>query len=242
MGQDLRLRRNELWKILILGVVGVAGCQVFFTLGIARTTASNASLIMATTPIFVILFSALLRIERVTPFMGLGVALSFLGTGLLVGLGAGEISFRSEAFAGNILVLGGAICWAVYTVLATPLLGHYPPLKVTTLATITAGVVLLLLGSGELARLEWADISLKGWLGLCYSFALSSAVTYAIWTSSIHSVGNTRTAVFMNLIPIVAVIASWSLLGEVLGTWQLVGAVIILTGVTLTRVPPKAAI
>lgn len=241
-GQDLRLKRNELWKILILGVVGVAGCQVFFTLGIAQTTASNASLIMATTPIFVILFSALLRIERVTPFMGLGVALSTLGTGLLVGVGSGEISFTSQAFAGNILVLGGTICWAVYTTLAKPLLGHYSPLKVTTLATTTAGVVLLLLASGELVRLEWADISLQGWLGLCYSFALSSAVTYAIWTSSIQKAGNTRTAVFMNVIPIVAVIASWLLLGEVLGAWQVVGAMITLTGVTLTRVPPKALI
>ena len=240
-GQDLRLRRNELWKILILGGVGVAGCQACFTLGVARTSASTASLIMATTPIFVIPFSALLRIERITPFMGLGVALSALGTGLLIGIGSNEMSFTSEAFSGNILVLGSTICWAVYTTLAKPLMGHYSSLKLTTLATITAGAILLLLASGELSRLQWAEISAQGWLGLCYSFALSSAVTYAIWTSSIMRVGDIRTAVFMNVIPIVAVIASWILLGEVLGAWQAIGAAITLGGVTLTRVVPGRA-
>jgi len=239
MGQNLHIKRGEIWKVLLLGIAGIAGTQAFFTLGIARTSAGSSSVIMATTPVFVTLFGVLLRVERITPAIALGVAFSVGGTALLVGFGSGEISFGAQVFVGNVLVLLGTVCWAVYTTLVNPLLGHYSPMKIITLVTITGSVVLLVLAAGELPAMRWAQVSWQGWLGLGYSFALSSALVYAIWTAAIQRVGNARTAVFMNVTPIAAVIASWLLLGEVLKTWQVVGAIITLAGVTLTRVAPQ---
>ena len=239
MGQNLRISRGEIWKVLLLGVFGIAGTQACFTLGIARTTASDSSVIMATTPVFVTLLGALFRVERVTPVMGLGIACSVLGTAVLVGLGSGGLSLGSQVFFGNVLVLLGTICWAIYTTLVNPWLGHYAPIKIITLVTIAGSIILLILGAGELPRMQWLQVSWQGWLGLAYSFALSSALVYVIWTTAIQKVGNARTAVFMNVTPIVAVSASWLLLGEVLGTWQVVGAIVTLTGVTLTRVAPQ---
>ena len=238
MGQNLHLKRDEIWKVLLLGVAGIAGTQAFFTLGIARTSASNSSVIMATTPVFVALLGALFHVERITPIMWLGIAFSVGGTTLLVGLGSGEVSFGTQVFVGNMLVLLGTVCWAIYTTLVHPLLGHYSPIKIITLVTITGSIVLLVLAAGEVTYMQWTHVSWQGWLGLFYSFALASALVYAIWTTGIQKVGNARTAVFMNVTPIAAVIASWLLLGEVLGTWQIVGAVITLCGVTLTRVAP----
>ena len=141
--------------------------------------------------------------------------------------------------AGNLLMLGSAICWALNTIMSKPLLRHYSPLKLTTVTMMISTPLLLLLSVGELSQQVWSDISLRGWLGLGYSFLFANAVAYILWNVSVQKVGNSRTAVFSNLVPIVAVITSWLVLGETLGLWQGIGAVITLVGVTLTRIRPR---
>jgi len=240
-GENLRFERRDLLAIVLVSLIGHVVYLTLFIQGISRTTASNSALLLATTPIFVVLISGMFRVERVTFAVSLGIVLSFFGIVLIVGLGSGGISGAGQTLPGNLLMLGAAICWALNTIMSKPLLHRHSPLKLTTATMLVSTPLLLLLSAGELLQQQWGDISLNGWLGLGYSFLFANAVAYILWNVSVQKAGNARTAVFSNLVPVVAVITSWLVLGETLGLWQGIGAVVTLVGVTLTRIRPRRA-
>jgi drug/metabolite transporter (DMT)-like permease len=238
-GEDLRWARSDFWRLLVLGLVGNTFYQIFFIEGIARTTASNSSLLLATSPIWVTLLSALFRQDRVTPVVASGVALSFAGIVLIVGLGGQGLSLAGSSLPGNLLSLASALCWASYTIMSRPLLRRYSPLKLTGLSMVVGTIPLMLYSAGALTGQSWTGISWRGWLGCGYSMLFGIAVAYVIWNTSVQKVGNARTAVFSTLTPVVAVMVSWLFLQEALGVWQGIGAIVTLTGVALTRLAPR---
>jgi drug/metabolite transporter (DMT)-like permease len=238
-GENLRFRREDLWKLLLLGLIGNAAHQTLFTQGIARTSASNSALISATTPIFVTVLSALLRLEDISFTVGAGVALSTVGTVMVVAFGGSGLCLSNSALLGNLLTLGAAMCWSFYTLAARRMMRHYSPLKITTLTMLIGSPILLTFASGQLTTQDWGAISARGWLGLGYAFVFSSVIAYVIWNTSVNACGNARTAVYANLIPIIAIAVSWFALGERLVLWQGIGAAVTLGGVTLTRVAPR---
>jgi len=123
----------------------------------------------------------------------------------------------------------------MYTVFSRPLLKTMSPLQLTTL-TMAAGAPALLVASiPQLLQQPWAAISWQAWAALAYSTVLAVAVGYVVWYASVQAVGGPRTAIYSNLIPIVALLASWLLLGESLGPVQAAGAAVVLAGVSLAR-------
>jgi drug/metabolite transporter (DMT)-like permease len=241
-GENLRFHREDAWRLLLLGIIGNAAHQSLFTLGIARTTASNSSLISATTPIFVTVLSALFHLEDVSGIVGVGVALSFVGTAMVIALGGSGLSLGDSALLGNLLTLGASICWSFYTLAARRMMRRYSPLKITTLTMLVGSPILLVVASGQIASQDWQAVTARGWLGLGYAFVFSSVVAYVIWNTSVNTCGNARTAVYANLIPIIAIAVSWFALGERLVLWQGIGAVITLVGVTVTRLGPRKGV
>ena len=127
-------------SLLLISLIGHVGNQVCFIQGISRTTASNSSLLLATSPIFIALLGFVMRIEQVTFSAGAGIGLSFVGIILIVGLGGGGVSAAAETLPGNLLTLAAAICWASNTILSKPLLHRYSPLKVTSRQPVWSSV------------------------------------------------------------------------------------------------------
>ena len=240
-GENLAMQRKDWWRILVVGICGITICQILFIQGIARTTAGNASLLVASTPIFVTIFSALLHLECVSPLSWLGVVLSFMGTAIIIGTGPSGFDFSDQTVIGNLMLLLSSLSWSVYTLLCQSLMRQDAPLKVTTMAMVTGTPLLLLASAEELWQQKWLSVSPEGWLGVCYSFVLASAIGFVIWNNSVQKAGNTRTAIFSNLVPVVAVLVSWLFLAETLRLWQMIGALITLTGVTLARLGPRKA-
>ncbi len=239
--ENLRFRQREIGSLLLIALVGHVGYQVCFIKGIELTTASNSSLLLATSPIFIALLGLIMRVERLSLHIGVGVGLSFTGIVLIVGLGAGGVSAALDTLPGNLLTLAAAICWSFNTILSKPLLQHYSPLKVTSV-TLALGTPFLIMASlGELGGQNFAQVSAQGWLGVVFSSLFANGVAYVLWNVSVQKVGAARTAVFTNLVPVIAVLTSWLFLGETLGVWQGVGAIITLAGVTLTRLAPRPA-
>ena len=234
-GESLRVDRADLWRLLLAGLLGITACQAFFIQGIARTTASNAALLTATNPLFITVLSALFHIEPVGRRAAVGVGLSFAGVALIIGAGPDGLSLTSETFKGNLITLLAPLCWSFYMIVLKPLMRRYSPLKLTALNMLMGTPLLLVLSTGDIVNQQWAAITWRGWLGLCYSFVLATAVAFAVWNNSVHRAGHTRTAVFSNLNPAVAVVISWLFLGETLSFWQGIGGIVTLIGVTLTR-------
>ncbi len=225
--RSLRVLRADLPRILLLGLVGHTGYQLLFINGIARTTATNSSLILASTPVFVAVIGTALGLESLRGAAWFGVVLSFFGIALVIHGSSGGLSFGSVTLLGDLLVLAGTICWSLYTVLARSLLERYSPLKLTAISMGLGTIFLVIASVPVLAVQDWQTVSLPAWGGLAYSFTLAIVLSYVIWYTGISRVGNTRTALYSNLTPLFAVAVAWVTLGEVITTQQIAGAILV---------------
>lgn len=234
-GNDWRVDRHDAGQLVILGLVGNTAYQLFFINGIARTTAGNTALMLGGMPVYVSLIGAAMGRERLNWRGWLGCLIAFGGTVLIV-TGSGQaVEVKNESLLGTLLVLCGALAWAVYTVLSRPLLQRHSSLKVTGLSMLTGLPGILLTAAPECRAQNWAAVPWQGWLGLTYSAVLALGLVYVIWNTGVKRVGSARTAIYSNLTPVVGMIIGWLWLGEQLGWLQIVGAVVIVGGVFLTR-------
>lgn len=238
----LFLREKKIWveksdwgRILLLGIFGHTCYQLLFIYGINKTTASNASLIMASVPILIGIMSSLSGYEKVRPFAWIGIFLSFFGIFLIIRADVNGFNFTSAHFKGNILILLSAISWAIYTVVAKPMLKKYSPLKLTAVSMAIGTLLLIPFSLNELKKQDWQSISFPAWMGLIYSSILAIALGYTLWYIGVEKVGTTRTAIYSNLTPVLAAFFAWQILAELITIYHLIGAAVIFTGIYLTR-------
>jgi drug/metabolite transporter (DMT)-like permease len=234
------LQPGDLRKFVGLGLLGNVVYQMLFIFGVHWTLAGNAALMLATVPIFVSLFSTILGHEKIGWTGWLGVTLSVAGIGLVVWGGHGSVEFGSETVRGDLTMLAAAVAWSAYTVGAAPLVRRYGPLRATAGTMWIGTVVLVLLSVPALVAQDWSHISAGAWGGLMFSGGLSIALAYIIWYYGVRHLGSSRTAVYSNTVPLVALAVAWVTLGET-PTWtQLAGAAAILGGVLLAKLGPSA--
>ncbi len=234
-GDDWLVDRQDAWRLVILGLVGNTVYQLFFINGIARTTAGNAALMLGGVPVYVSLIGATMGLERLGKRGWLGCLMAFCGIGLIVAGTGQAIEVKGESLLGTVLVLCGAVAWALYTVLARPLLQRHSSLKVTGLAMLTGLPIILVASTSDCRAQDWAAVPWQGWLGIAYSALLALGLAYVAWARGVKTVGSARTAVYSNLTPVIAMIIGWVWLDEHLGWLKILGAIVIVSGVFLTR-------
>jgi drug/metabolite transporter (DMT)-like permease len=227
-----RLRSNDLWAMAGLGLVGIASNNILFTHGVSMTSASNSALVVATAPLWGMLLAFVLGWERpkLTGIVGVGVAM--LGVAVIVYRGLGE---SGASLAGDLLVMGAAVCWGSYAVLSLSLLERYSPLAVAAYSMLFGGLAVLPLASVQLPGVDWGAVSLGGWGAFAYSALLVAAFGFTFWQRGISRIGANRMLVYQYLITLVGVVAGVVLFSESFGIDKVVGAAILLGGVYLAR-------
>jgi len=237
--RSLTIHRKDVGYFVMLAIVGNTIYQLFFINGIALTTAINSALILATTPIFIILFGALLGLEKINGQVVQGVILSFTGVIMII-LGSGKpLTITDQSFIGDLLIIANPICWSIYTVLSKPMLKEYSPLKLTTITMAIGAVPLMLVSLPSLGTENWAAISANAWLGLAYSAVFAIAIGYTLWYIGVSRIGSSRTALYDNLVTVFAVAAAWILLSEGMTVVQIAGAVLVFVSLYVARRKPK---
>ncbi len=231
---NLQVERRDWPMFIATGIVGTGLYQPMFLTGLAMTSASVTALIIATSPVFVALINRVLGRELLPLRSWLGIGLTFAGIVLIVNA-SGAITLTSQSFMGDLLILAGSLLWALYAVLAAPLMVRYSPLRVTALTTAIGAAPLIVIGLPATLALDWGQVNLSGWSGLLYSAIFAIVVGYIIWNIGVKKIGGTRTALYNNLIPVVSVVAAIVLLDEHLTPLKLAGAVVILFGLHLAR-------
>lgn len=232
---SLRLRRQDLPRILLLSFSGYTLYQYLFIFGIDRTTASNTAVIFGSGPIMISLLSSFFKHERLRPLGWLGIALGFAGIYLVVSGRAGGFALSRQTWKGDLLLFAAVFLWAHYTVSARPLLKIYSPLKFTAVTMGLGSLMFFPFTVPSLRRLSYGSISPKAWLCLLYSGVIALSLALVLWFFSVRRVGNSQTAVIYNLQPVLAVVSASLILGERVTVSLLLGAAVIFIGIYFTR-------
>jgi drug/metabolite transporter (DMT)-like permease len=230
----LRMSRRDFVALLGLGLLGNGLYQILFIEGIARTRAGTVALILAAAPAFVALLGRLLGVERVSRRGWIGIALSVAGIAL-VSAGATAASSGSAPMVGNGLVLAAALCWAIFSVLLKPYANRIGAAQLGTVTTAGGLTALLLVAAPSLGRVDWTGVSAGVWGALAYSGFGALALAGLLWVRGVRVLGPTRTAMYVNLQPVMALLVAWAALGEIPTPAQLGGTGAIIAGVLLTR-------
>lgn len=206
-----------------------------FIHGFDLTTASNSAIIIAVTPAIIALLSSILKHETVHWAAWLGILVSFVGLYLVITNQHGSLELTKTRMKGDLLIFLGVFFWAAYTVAAKPMLERISPLKLTTLTMGLGTLMYLPFCIKDLKAADYSSFSAAAWGSLLFSGFFALAVCYVIWYASVKRVGNSKTAIYDNLIPVVTVFFAWVFLGERLTLLQGLGACVILLGVYLAR-------
>jgi drug/metabolite transporter (DMT)-like permease len=226
--------RRDVPRLAAIGILGNVVYQAAFILGLSRTLAGHASVVMALSPMFVALLSRWTGHEQPGARTWTGAVASILGIALVTSsnLRAGA---PTSALVGDLILVGGALLWAGYTVASRPLVQRYGSVPTTAWTLWVGTPPLVLLGAPALLRQPWDRVPAAAWGGLFFSACLSIGAAYLIWYRGVERIGNTRTAIFSNLTPLVALAVSAIWLGERPGIVALVGVALTLGGVAWVR-------
>lgn len=231
-------RRGDWPRLVGLGLVGHCGYQLFFVLGLARTSVTNSSLILGCLPVTVLLLNSVSRRREVVGLrQWVGVALAFLGLYCVVGVGATP---ARETVLGDVLIIASVWCWGWYTMGSRHLLQRYTPLEVTAWTTAIGTAAFLPFAAPSLVALDWGGVSRWAWVAVAVSGVLALSLAYVLWYIGVQRLGSARTAIYSNLVPVVAMTVAAIGLREPIGAVKLGGAALVLTALALTRLERRA--
>jgi drug/metabolite transporter (DMT)-like permease len=228
------LPKRDLIALLLLGALGNGIYQLFFVHGVARTRAGNAALIIGSVPAFVALVARIIGMERLKRMTVVGIALSVVGVALVIA-GSSKSSQGEPSLLGSVLVFIAVLCWTAYTILLQPYTRRIDIVQLSAATMVGGAIPLLIASTPALIATDWSLVGIRGWLALLYSSVISMGVAYFFWYRGLRVLGPTRTAVYSNLQPIVALLVAWPILNETPTIFQGVGAATIVAGVFLTR-------
>lgn len=223
------------WKRLaLLGLSGVTIYHTFQNIGLRLTTISNSSVIIASNPIFISLLSFSILRERFNLRKGIGVILGFTGT-LFIIMREGPIGLSSNptGFLGDLLSLGAALSWALYSTLGKRLLSARNPQEMTSISlaygTLFLAPLVVILEKPILPSSAWL------WFLLFILSFLCSGVGYLFWYNALEEVEVSKAGVFLFFIPVVSVATARLILMEPLDLSFGLGTVLVLLGVLMTE-------
>jgi len=235
MSRDsIKIEPGDRFKLFALGLLGNTFYQTLFITGMAHTRAGNAALILATTPLCTAILGRVRHHEYFTPRGVAGLLLAFAGIVMIIISGRGDVSL-GETVLGDSLLLATTVCWSLYTVGSKELVHKYGSMKATTVMITSGTPLLLLVCAPSLLTQDWSRVRPMAWAGAVYSGLFAIALAYLIWSYGVRRIGSTRTAIYSNITPVVALLVAWFALGEKPTVGQLGGAVVIFAGIYLVR-------
>lgn len=222
-------------RFVIFALISGLFYPLMFMWGIERTTAGNTALLLSSMPLWTATISAFFLKERLPPVTWVAFAIAFAGTAIVVVAG-GKVHFSSDNLVGNLLITAAAMLWASGTVISGPLLKQISPLRLAFFSSLLTTPIHLIIVSHKLTaalplfrdpNILWA---------LIYSGVFSTGVAYATWHVGVRRLGGSHASIYQNVVTLVAVIGGWMVLGEPILGSQIVGGILMISGLLLMRI------
>ena len=228
--------RKHAATYLMLGVVGIVAFNLFFFEALRFTSANNAALIMATNPLLTALLAAILLGERPGMRHLLALPFALAGVAIVITQGKPDSLLGLHLSNGDLLMLGADFFWALYNVMTRRYMPRGSPLVHTAWMMTAGAIVLLAIALGTHAHL--APLSTKATFSMAVMAVGGTVLAYLFWSMGIARLGAARTSIFLNLVPVFAM-----LLGALIDTAptaaQLLGGLLVLGSVSVTMLPQR---
>jgi drug/metabolite transporter (DMT)-like permease len=234
--------KGDALVIVGLGAIGFGIYQVIWSIALQWIPAGDSALIIAATPVLTALLAVVAGSDVLTRQKLAGGITSFAGVAIVVlagpGLGLfGGTGASSAVLVGDLLTLGAALCWSIYTAFGSTHLRRHSPLRTTAWAMVGGCLVLAGPGLWQAAGADWSHVSLGAVGGFLYASIFAAGVANVLVFRAIQLLGPTRITAYQFLVPFIAVVLGAALLGEPIRAAQLLGGLVIVAGVALTRAP-----
>ena len=226
--------RREAVKLVALGAVGNGLYQACFIEAIARTSVASVAMVVSSTPLWLALLGRWRGTERINGRGWTGMVISLGGIAMVV-FGASASRASGHSWMGDLLALAGVGSWVVYITKLRPLTQTSDPLHLHALTMLGGAVTLLVIAAPQMAQVSWSTVPSNAWVALAYGSLAAMVFAYLLYYRGIRTLGPTRTSMYGNLQPIVALAAAAFLLGEIPTLWQEVGCALTVVGLLLAR-------
>lgn len=226
---------RDIRRLMLLGVLGHGVYQGFFINGLAMTRAGTAALVVAASPALIAIVGHAFGVEAITRRAVFGIGLSFAGIAIVV-LGSSQHDVGAAAHVlGDLLIFISVIAWAFYTTFLRDYTKRLEGLHIAGWTLLGGTIPIIAVAAPALMRTNFATIAPITWGAILYSGAGAIGIAYLFWYRGIRVIGSTRTAMFSQLQPMIALIAAWPMLGERPTGWQIGGSAAVMGGLLLTR-------
>ncbi|MBL4624406.1 MAG: DMT family transporter, partial [Flavobacteriales bacterium] len=232
LGPRERVDKKDFPRLIICGFFGVALNQLLFFKGLNITTPINASIIMTSNPILVLLISSFLLKERISLIRSIGIGIGLIGacTLIFVSQKSNEFGFGNETIWGDIMVLVNAASYGIYLVIAKPLMIKYQPLTVIKWVFCFGSLFVIPIGYDELMQVEWAAMPVSIWGALAYVVIGTTCIAYLCNTFALKTLNASVVSTYIYSQPLFAGIIALSFAKDELTLIKVVSAVLIFIG------------
>jgi len=225
-----KIDRKDYPRLALSALFGIAINQIMFFEGLNLTTPINASIIMVSTPILVLVLAHFLIGERISLQKVIGIALGASGASYLILL-QGNISFSSSTFVGNLFVLINAASYAAFLVIVKPLMKKYSALTIMKWVFLLGTIYVLPFSFNLALEANYSAIPFNIWLSIAYVIIFTTVFAYFLNNYSLKTVSPTVNSAYIYLQPLLASVVALIVQKDELTWTKIIAAVLIFLGV-----------
>ena len=229
-----KFTRRQFLQVVGVGFVGYGISLSLQFLGTKLSTAANGSLVTSATPAFVLLFAWILLSEKIT--LRRLVALFLATCGVVAVIDPRSAQLNPELFLGNLLLLGAAITWALYSVLVRKMTQSLDVLPFSLIAFLGGLPIVLPAGTWELSTAGVGEISLGVVGGVLFLGVISTALAMILWNTAFAILDAGAASLTFFAQPVVGILLGWLFLREAITPLFLVGGVLIGIGLVISSI------
>ena len=235
-------KKNHIIHAILLGMTGIFAYNFFFFNGLKIIESGRASVIVANNPILIALLSAYFFKERLTPLKMVGILISVTGAIVVITRGYVLDLFRGNVGLGELYIFGCVVTWVTYSLIGKAIMRDLSPLLSVTYAVMIGAVALFPPAYLEGVTRDFSFYSVSAWVSLFYLGFFGTVLGFVWYYQGIQRIGAMRAGLFINFVPISAILLAAVILRELVTFSLIIGVILVSSGVCLTNKQPSQKI
>jgi len=230
-----KIKKSQILPLVMLGATGIFLYNIFFFKGLQIIEAGRAAIIIANNPICIALLAAYFFKEKLNTVKVIGIVLSVSGAFVVISRGNVAVVTHGNFGWGELYIFGCVLSWAVFTLIGKAVLKDLSPIVAITYSSILGGAFLSVPAFFEGIFQNITRYTLSDWGGIFFLGFFGTVLGFVWYYEGLVKIGPTKASLFINFVPISAILLAFFILGEPLTASLGIGTILVSFGVYLTN-------